>query len=394
MATKLQESTQSAKKLGIGCLIFLGIIIVGNFVLGLFKGEEEGTPIFPQTAENAYGDISAYKPKFKSLSLTDGAKREVVLDTIEGTLPDLPHVINVYITKEPHQSLAAQDRAIEIADNLQFTGTPKALSSKVVMWRRGPTTLKINKLLNTIDINTDFRKKKNWAPDEPISVDFNVYINGISSQLEYAGILPPEYINEKSKITYMQLNKRRNLVQADSAAEAQFIRIDFFKTVEAISPITTEGLSEEESSLVQSRIIHSDLITRNPYEGLIHVVTNNTSAQGIVQLSFINWPIVGRSTYKAIPIEKAWQDIQNGEGGSLVSLIESGSSPFEKPKPLNISKFLVTNIEIVYYSAKDYTEYIQPLYKFSGVGLIGDDTDRRADFVFYYPALDYESEKE
>ena len=144
MASRLEETTKTTKKLIIGCLVVIGLILLYTFVSNLLEKEPPPFDPRPKVAYQKFGPLP--RLEFESFQLVEGTEAEFQIETTDAKLPTFYPIINVYKTKTPHQSLTAHDDAIEIATNLAFTSSPKTISSTELKWTNGAKTLKINKL--------------------------------------------------------------------------------------------------------------------------------------------------------------------------------------------------------------------------------------------------------
>lgn len=384
MASRLEEATGTAKKMIIGCGIIVVIILLYTFISRLIKSEPPPYNPLPTVADYAFGQLPNIE--FESIEIDDRSSPSFKLDTQDGRLPSFYPVINVHKTKTPHQSLTAQDDALAKAKALNFQGAPKTISSTELKWTNGARTLKINKLYNTAEITTDYTKDELAGQDHGIQPDYNIYINAAKNILSGANLLPLAYEEGKTAATYLTLNNKKELRRAKSASDANFVRIDFFKRMESLTPIIPLYTAEEVQESYLELTEYAYLSSHNPNEGLIYVVLGGTNAaQDVYELKFTDWEIETYATYYLSPIQDAWDKIQQNEG-YLRYLMEPNADPNEPYTPLSVNEYWVTNIGIAYYSSIDYIDYIQPVYKFSGIAMLAYD-NTKADFVFLYPAV-------
>jgi hypothetical protein len=384
VASKLEESTQKAKKVGIGCLIVVGIVVLYGIASNMFQSEPEPYNPYPQVASKNFGELPAIE--FESLQLTEESNPEYKIETTNGKLPTLPTIVNVHTTKTPRQSLTAQDDAVEIAHSLGFNSEPIVVSPTELRWTNGARTLLVDKLYKTVSLTTNYSKDEEASKYHEILPDSSPYIQTAMSNLTNAGLLPTDYgESPTTNVTYMKLNSNFTLEKAKSASDAGFVRIDFFKSIESIGVTIPEGVSEKQQEEILDMRIYSEVLTNNPHEGLIYIILGGKGGkQNIYEVQYIDWELDTKSTYDLISLEDAWNSVAKGEG-YIRSLYETNYNPFINYSPLNVQSFLLTNVETVYYSSKDYLKYIQPMYKFTGIATLPDD--QRADFTIYYPAV-------
>lgn len=384
MATKLEETTETAKKVLAGCGILIAIILLYSILAKLLQKEPPPYNPYPTVAEEDFGSLPDIE--LTSLELIQDSKSEYRIDTIDGKLPDLFPIVNVYKTKTPHQSLTAHDDAVEIAKSLQYTDEPTLTSTTQLEWRKGARILKIDKLYKTTHLTTDYSKDPKATESHDISPDLDKYINAAQNYLKNANLLPDEYIQSgKHSANLLRLNKDFVLIKASSASEANFVRVDFFKEIESVGVTIPEYATDEQSEYLENQRKYSDLLTDNPYEGSIYIILGGTGGTSdIYEIHYTEWELSQKTTYYAEDIESVWESVKNNEG-LLRYLADINANPFKPYTPLNIETFLLTNVEIVYYTSQNYIQYIQPIYKLSGIAIQGED-EKRAEFIIYYPA--------
>lgn len=388
MASRLEESTATAKKLLMGCAALVVVILLFTFISRLLKKEPPPYNPLPQVAEQDFGQLPVLE--FESLQLANSSKPSYKIDTKDGYLPSFYPIVNVYKTKTPHQSLTAHDDAVATAVALGFTSAPQVISSTELKWTNGARTLKINKLYGSVEITCDYAKDPKAQNPHDIGPDYNLYINNAKRILENANIFPEGYEDGKSAITYLTLNPKKALKVASAASDADFIRIDFFKKAESLTPIIPSSYSEEARLAMKTDYTqYAYYTTSNPKQGQLYIILGGLAASlDIYELKFTDWKIASTSTYYLSSVTDAWEKIQS-DIKYLRYLAKPNVDPYEPYTPLAVEEFRLTNVEIVYYTSYEFIDYIQPLYKFSGIALL-EDTKENADFIFYYPSVKQE----
>lgn len=389
MASQLEKSTELAKKLGIGCLILIVLVLVINFIVGLFKQPEPPYDPYPKYAQEEFGTLPALE--FESLPLTENSSPEYKIETTDGKLPDLPPIVFVYQTKTPRQSLTAEDDANEIAKSLNFQDESRPISDTEVEWTQGGRVLTINKLYNTVTIRTAYQRLAPEDRTNEIEPYENSYISSATSYLKQAGLFPANYQEDNlNSLIYLKLNSDFELIQAKSAQDADFVRVDFFQNYESVGVTIPPGSSDKEKEKYESYRIYSQTVLDNPYEGAISIVIGSTSNKNkIYELSYTDWELEDRSTHYLIDENEAWEQVQKGNG-YIRTLKEVNSNPFAGYTPQDIKSFLLTDVEIVYLFPKTYNKYIQPIYQFSGIAKRQDSEATDLEFNIYYPAVKQE----
>lgn len=386
MATKLEESTRTARKLGTGCMIFVVAILVINFVIGILTPEEVFNP-WPTGPDNKFGTLTPLT--FETLSLKEGSSPEYRIETTDGQLPKLLSLINVYKTKLPEQSLLARQDAVDTAAALGFGSNPSDIGETQLKWTRGTHSLVIDKLYKTLKLTTDYANDKEALQSYTVSPDTDTYVNtalGIFSGKPLLSIQPSSV---ETQVTYLKLDKNLTFKKAKSASDANFIRVDLFLQREAISIALTdeqkELLTDAQKEYLEENKIQATTLSENPNESLIYVILGGTNGSVIYELQYINWEISARGIYRATALSEAWENVKQNKG-YLRYLLEVGEDPYAPYVPITVKEFLLTKVRIAYYLPKEYPTYIQPMYMFSGIAIL-EDSEKQAEFTFYYPAI-------
>ena len=125
------------------------------------------------------------------------------------------------------------------------------------------------------------------------------------------------------------------------------------------------------------------------YVGVEDKNIKNSPLKSIHQIDYTYWPIQVEScgTYELITPQSALEKIQAGEG-SLVYLYDSSGDDVSGYTPRRVKKFMVLDINIVYYESREELEYLQPIYVISGEAIFENDT--KGTFDYYYPAINYD----
>ncbi|MBN2015598.1 hypothetical protein JW766_02090 [Candidatus Dojkabacteria bacterium] len=383
MASKLEASTQSAKKIAIGCIIVIVVVILFNIVSNMLKKPPPPYNPYPQFAARELGEIPNIE--FMSLELAEDSHSDFQIATTDDNLPKLPTLVKVYTTKTPRQSLSAHDDAVTIAKSLGFHTNPEAISPTELKWTQGTKTFIVNKLYHTATLGTVYDKDSRALEPHEILPDPGIYINSARSYLKGAGLFPEDYEGGKSVATYLKLNSNFEFELSKSAQDTNFVRVDFFKKVESLGVTIPKDITEKQKEEIENMRLFTDLFTDNPNEGLIHIIIGGTGGlPDVYELQYIDWEFEKSSTYDLITVADAWEEVRNNKG-YLMSLYRTTHHPFSPYTPIKVNSFLLTNVETVYYSSHEYLQYIQPIYKFTGIAKLDEEPD--ANFTIYYPAL-------
>ncbi len=385
MASKLEESTHTAKKLLIGCGILILISLIVILGSKLFKKKEPPFYPFEKSPRAEFGPLPELT--FESLELKNLENINYKIDTVDGKLKNFPQIVNVYKTALPRQSFTAYDDALKLASKYNFTGEPQQLTNTLLKWTKDFQVLTIDKLYWTVSITTDYKSDPSVFKANDISPDNEPYISAAKNFLGFGNLLPEEYLKGEAKVTLLKLNKDFKFQLASSASEADFVRVDFFKKNEIISVNFPSDATEEVKKEIEKYREYAKLYLDNPNEGTIYVIMGGKDGvEKLYELQYTNWQLEARSTYLAISTDKAWENVKNGKG-YLRAVYDANESPFESNLNLEIEAFHITNVELAYYTSRQYHNFLIPFYKFSGAAPI-KGTNRNAIFVIYYPAIE------
>jgi hypothetical protein len=386
MSSRLEESTKTAKKIAIGCLALVVFVLLFNFASRLFKKPAPPYNPYPTIVDKKFGVLPPLI--FESLKLAEISKAEFKLDTTDAKLPTFYSIINVYKTKIPKQSLTAQDDAVASAEALGFTGSPQVISSTELKWTSGTRTFKINKLYKTATITTDFANDQRAKQKHNVYPNEETYIQSAKNFLKSAGLFPSDYAaNGTNSLAYLKLDQNNRFVSAGSSSEASFVRVDFYRRMNEFTLTYPAKATEEQKKLIYSKQKFCDQVTSNPKIGLIYLIIGGENGVGdIYEMSYTNWEIQDTATYSLTPVKDAWEQVQQNKGTLRYLNIPNGN-PTDEYIPLKVQTFFLNNVEIIYYSSPEYIQYIQPLYKFSGLAQIEGSSRPDKEFIIYYPAI-------
>jgi hypothetical protein len=137
----------------------------------------------------------------------------------------------------------------------------------------------------------------------------------------------------------------------------------------------------------------STLLTyQNPVKSNIsvYVGAENDSLKilkNIYQIDYKVWNIEPDhcGTYPLIDPSIAKDKVENGEGS--IVFVNYDSDEVQPYTPQEISRFLVTSVNITYYEGLLEQKYLQPVYLFGGQAELKNG--KWADFHIYYPAINY-----
>lgn len=304
-----------------GIALLFVLFVGGQFIKNVFFP----APVAPPAEK--FGTLAIIPfPEQEEKNLT------YTVNTLTGTLDELPGRMKVYKIKRPATSLVALANARNILSNAGYTLAETKINNEVYQWTNPDgTTIQYN--IN----NNDFKVTSNFINEPPevgvggsattkegsyqTAIDFLQSINGDVSNLD----------PEKSKITYLKIQDG-DLVGAASQDDSQFVRIDLFP----------KDLDK-----------HS-VYFPNPSESPMYFILKNNGSNALIVAASYSNPLPGESSeYPTKTVAQAYQQLKTGNA----YVIYTGKSN-------NID---ITEVAQGYYVGPDQ-EYLLPIIVFSGSG--------------------------
>ena len=338
------------------------------------------------------------------------------LETQTGRIARIPEVINIYRYDNPGQLLTVQDDAKDLADNLGFR--PEQ------MQRVGTTTYRwaddFGRTLTVQARNFVFELKTDLTRSDvrPITGEIPTEDQARTSArdiLNTQDLLTRDYLRHSPETMDITIQPDGTFRQAQYKQEADLIRVDFFREAsmitipsnvtgaeEAINVLERQGhrATTEEVRTHQGRValykFNAPVVNKDIHKSNISVYVGRTDLRDrsrpttrIFGVDYKNWILEPEycGTYKLINPAQILTYVQNQEA-SLMYLNEKDGDKVLQDGTKNVRNFTIKDINIVYYDAPHEQEFLQPIYLVSGeatftTGVVGD-------FIFYYPAIDYE----
>lgn len=268
------------------------------------------------------------------------------VNTLTGSLPQLPDRATVYKMAAPAPNLLGLDKAKTIAAAAGFKTNPIALSESSYKWTTtDPLAKTFTMNTQTLDFSLSSPYMTNqivqnaqFLPNETDAVKL--------SQQFFDGILalPTTIDTSKTKTTLLSIQNGQ-LRPASSLSDAKIIRVDYFmKSVEKLP-----------------------LYTINPSQSLLYTLvasTDNSSPQ-IVEAQYVHKAISDqKATYPIKTASQALDDLKNGKG-YIAAFSGSGTT------------VSITDVSLGYFLDTTSQDYLEPL-----IVLQGDQ-----GFVAYVAAL-------
>lgn len=401
MAT-LSETTNSTRKFFVGCFVIVLLFIFGNFVLKLIQTSNIVNPDATIYGDNYFGDLPELK--IPSLSLTADSKPQYRLETENGRLPEFKNVAYVYKYKTPRQTLTSKEEAINLAKSLGFEGDPEETTSTILRWTSSANSkvLTIDKITKAIKLSTDYTKANDSKDIKPFTPSSSTYENAFKS---YAvNVLSADNKYSKTTSSYLVFNENGKLKKSISPDRTMVSLVNIYKRFELdpYKTLTKDEVTQNKIDFTKLTEVLGDNPKLNETRGIVGV---NIPEQ-IYLLQSKNWEVdynidtdtgsdvlstltgystKKRGTYEIYNSSEAWDQIQKGKG-SLTYLKKTDNDILDYDYvPLNVSAFEIYSISLKFYESPSISEYMQPIYVFTGGAILKDNT--KADFVTYLPAI-------
>lgn len=333
MATNLGETAIVARRVikygGIGLIVLtFGRVILGAAVAYYKKLN----PPPPPPPDVKFGKL----PKL-IFPQKDQPTLTYTLETHTGGLPaKMETQFKVYFMPIKRPSLLAYDSAKAIAAKLDFISEPTKLSETDYRWD-SPIPIPSSLTMNVI--TGAFTLDRRWQ-DDPEYETATIYYtdqqvkNRVTNILGRVGLLPEDVKLGQSQVQYLKAENGQ-LVQAVSASQAQFIRVNLYRAdldkVKVVNPRDDKGLI---SAVVA--------LQKNEDKQFVSLEYNYFPVE---QETFAVYPLIG--------VAEAWQRMQ--KGGGFVASYKQGSE-----------SVVVRDVYLAYYDSDIPQQYLQPIYVFEG----------------------------
>lgn len=420
----LTEAAYWTRRFGVIALGAVAVFfIVTIVILNLGNDEVPSEYLTPNFACTETADqFTQNKIEIPSLELAAGSDRVFELETESGKVDALPRIINVHKFNILGQSLNSQAEAKIIAGKLGFD--PERIQRRGAteyLWYDPNTyrTLVVQARNLNFVITTDFTKPSAIDRSATLPTE-NEAINIATNFLRGKGFLFEDYFEEKPGVVNINIEPDGSFTQSSSKAEAELVRVDFYRRKSIISVRSDITGSEQIKANLESRLPELEAATdsivtdqgrvdvynfntvvtfENPSAPNISVYigpqnelskVQDTNTKYVYGVNFTYWPIdtFPCGTYQLIPPSVALEKVQKGEG-SMVYLNEKNGDDVIPYSPKEVSKFTIYGISLGYYEPKSEVEFLQPIYIIEGEATLSSGVIGQV--YFYVPAVDYDA---
>ncbi len=269
------------------------------------------------------------------------------LETVTGGLPNLGDRVGVYFMPVKTASLLALERMQDLANKLEFNQNPDELSPTRYRWAKTdplPATLTADIISGSFNMELSWNSDpgllaKKQLPNETQAID------EAQGALQNLGLLADDLKTGVAKVTYLKVDIN-DLVKALSLSEADFVRVDLFR------------------SSVQEMPVYP----ANPDRGVVSIILSgdNVSGRRLLAINYNYFPITYDqvATYPIKTSDEAWLELQSSKG--FIARLDA-----------SVKQVVVRRVSLGYYDSVVPQNYLQPVYVFEGDN----------NFVGYVPAI-------
>lgn len=376
----------------IGFLVFAILVIMYTIISGMFQ--ETLDPFNPNISpwannpQNSFGD-DIKLPELSSLAISSSVAPEF---NLIGQLPLIPDTALVYEIDRPREKFNSLDQAKIVSGIMGFNPEAVQVSpndDSLLIWENDLRTRRLEHHI----LNRSWNLQTVSYFQDPNAVQIkttdpeNDYAGDISAIFSRLGINTNDF--NRSKIEYIFTKRLADRFRPINFNETpEYVIGTIYRQLQA--SYTRAGFTAEDADGNQVDEYFSYVYSDDPFTGSVHVVTADAArdpALELYELRYTDFEFSNVSSfYSVISPGLAWQNIQVGKG-YLKSLIPQGSSRYDDPQVLPITRFTAdaARTELAYYEPPEWTGYIYPIYIFRGTAEI--QTGGIADFVFYVDAL-------
>lgn len=425
----LTEASFWTKRFGVIAAVGGVIITIILFIILTKKPPRPEEYLNPNYGCTEKGAEFLEKAKFPvpKLDIDSESIAEFEVATKSGKINTLPSVINVYKFNNRTQDFDSLFKASTLAGQLGFDKDKVILSedSTVYTWKDSlnKRTLVIDAKNQNFVLDTDPAQVKKIAgessvPDEGSAKSTALNVLSSNSLID----TQDEYLSNNIKVTYLNIQPDGSFRLAGSKSEADLVRVDFFRERSIItlsSKITgVEGMVKDfqnvtgEEPTKTKKTINDKVIEYYTFNtGIVLPRTNFSNISVFIgpenkegklkgglnstyRIEYTYWPVSldACGTYPLIPTSTAKNEIEK-RNGILAYLYEKGGDFVSGYNQRNVKTFrIIYDVKIVYYETPEESNFLLPVYLFSGEAVFDDGST--GQFDIYYPAIDYNNIKD
>lgn len=346
------------KGLGFGIIAFIALKILYTIFIAVWLAI---FPPAPPPPNNAFGKLPKISFPVTQIASTSAAFN-YSLETIDGVLSQKSQTMKIFFVPTPTPSFGAFEKMKSQANQLGFSGEPKAIPGKTNFYQFDNMSnplhhLEYDNTTGNFRVYYDYRydlnlfSEKNFSNQTKILTDAAAYFSNLD-------LFTTDLSSGDQNISYFKLDIDR-LKLASSLAEADAVAVSFNKSP-VVSPAQKQFNIPETSY---------PIISANPDKGLVSILYSGSSAQAkkVLEASYYHTTVdfENYATYSTISLAAAFENLKSGN--AFIASVPGNSS-----KDISIRK-----VYLAYYDSETFQNYLQPVAVFS---------DEKG-FVAYVPAI-------
>ena len=304
-------------------------------------------------------------PELRLASLEINGSPAYLLETPTGALPSFDDRAYVVAMKPVQTTLLGEEKARELADELDFGGEGDLSANKKFLTFRDALdkrTLIVNVTTQNFSLTTDpaqiSKLTKGSAPSGTEAV------KAAQQLLDRLGLQKFGF-EAGNQTTSFKFATTKELKNAGSISEAHLTEVSFFRS---LTEVTDQNFP---------------ILPLDPKKGLIQVqITTGLRPEinnilGIVyNAQEVEIDKEKKETYPLRDVAEAWEEVKAGQGVAFVGTAEE------------LKTIQITSISLAYFDDVVHQEYLQPIFVFSGVAKTKENQE--VTFTAYRPAVSKE----
>lgn len=309
---------------------------------------------------------------------------EYRLELPTSSFPTLPESVRVYEITQPRISVAKEEKFIQIANDLQFSGTPMKVSDTERLWKDivNRREFRSNIFYETFNQQTN----SSYLEAHTITGSTPSKVKAVDTAKEY--FKTTQVLNDDLQLAeyYVEgveiIEGVRKQTLIPQKEQLKFVNV-FPKKVlyVTLSEPNRKGKRTETPN-------YATVLFSNPVISNVNLFVGLLDKNEAVTDSFYNYfSTTGNyGTYPIITPQTAYNLLIQNKA-SLVFIREDGADYFAPSNSVsNISTIDIRSIELAYYMPTNIVDYLQPIYVFRGKYTTSDR--KVGDVVYYLPAID------
>lgn len=394
MAT-LYQSTINARRIFVGVVIVLGLILILDIISRLNETqllESPNTPRFYMNTTRTFGEIE--RPVIPAI----GAQLDQnIAYTLTGFFEvEFPDVAYVYKIEQPREKLFAFENAqngvklLGFNTNIPIENVDRGQGFYEWSISDGSKAVIFSKIDQIWDLRTVYANNIEAKKQKFLSSNTELYERNALRLIQNLKFTEGMGLEEpRIDVVYAKL-QNGTFVRDDNYQQAEYVFVNIYRRLRFADLKPRNERPEISNQALTPEDVDADVYTNDPREGSVSMVVSNSLtdyAKDVFELEFQNFEYGERSAYLIVKAEEAWSQIQLGRG-ALVSLIPQGTN-YLLPYPTNVTVTKLSadrnKTRVAYWEPDQWIGYAYPIYVFEGTATLSDG--RLANFIYFVEAI-------